>query len=355
MPEWLTYRVMMTKHSEAMEACLIARYKNHVFEGDCAEIMRGFPDAIVSCCITDPPYNYEFVGHKWDDEEINRRLEKTRSSDSKTLVKNIPYGSGLAGGVRNKRWYERNRENILDYEKWCAEWAAELFRICKPGASVVVFNSTRTVAHVQVALERVGFYARDIVVYRRTSGIPKGINIKEQLKKRGVPDAEAWDGWHSCLRGEWEAVCVVQKPLLTNYIETAMTFGTGLFYTKTSDGGFQSNILEDIPREQTEEFNIHCTVKPLPLMRKLVEIFAPRHADSLVLDPFAGSGTTLLAAKEAGLAFVGIEVEPRYVEICQKRLVNDAHARQRPAKQRASVKQEMPLFDFSESAQDQNR
>lgn len=318
--------------------------------------MRSFPSSIVSCCITDPPYNYEFVGHKWDDEEISRRLERTRSSESKTLVKNIPYGSGLAGGVRNKKWYERNRENILDYENWCAAWGAELFRVCKPGATVVVFNSTRTVAHVQVALERAGFYARDIVVYRRSSGIPKGINIKDQLLKRGVPNAEIWDGWHSCLRGEWEAVCVVQKPLSTNYIETAVTFGTGLFYTKASDGGFQSNILEDIPRGHTEDFNVHCTVKPLPLMKKLVEIFAPRHADSLVLDPFAGSGTTLVAAKEAGLPFVGIEIEPRYVDICHKRLANDAHPRQRtPIRKAASVKQEMPLFDLPEIVQDQSR
>ena len=89
----------------------------------------------MSCCITDPPCNYEFVGHKWDDEEITRRLERTRSSESKTLVKNIPYGSGLAGGVRNKNWYERNRQNILDYENWCVAWGTELFRVCKPGAN----------------------------------------------------------------------------------------------------------------------------------------------------------------------------------------------------------------------------
>gem|GEM_PF-4598287 len=39
----------------------------------------------------------------------------------KTLVKNIPYGSGLAGGVCNRRWYERNRQNILDYQQWCLD------------------------------------------------------------------------------------------------------------------------------------------------------------------------------------------------------------------------------------------
>lgn len=296
------------------------RFVNQVLQGDCAEVMRSLPDAIVSCCITDPPYNYEFVGHKWDDDEISRRIAKTHASDSKTLVKNIPYGSGLAGGVRTPQWYSRNRDNILDYQNWCAAWGTELFRLCLPGATVLVFNSTRTIAHVQVALERAGFYARDIVVYRRSSGIPKGVNIKAQLEKKNILNAASWEGWHSCLRGEWEAICVVQKPLKNNYIETVLAYGTGLFYTKCADGSFQSNILEDIPRGDTESFNVHCTVKPLALMKRLISIFAPRSRTSLIIDPFAGSGTTLVAAKEAGLPFIGIELEPRYVEIAQKRL-----------------------------------
>jgi site-specific DNA-methyltransferase (adenine-specific) len=236
------------------------------------------------------------------------------------LITTNSYGSGLAGGVRNERWYQRNRHNILDYEKWCLDWGEQLFRVCKPGATVLVFNSTRTVAHVQVALETAGFYARDILVYRRSSGIPKGVNIKQQLEKKKYEDSEKWDGWHSCLRNEWEAICVLQKPLVNNYLETLLEHGTGLFYTKDQFGGFQSNILEGLQREKAEEFNVHCTVKPLSLMRKLVEIFVPRLNDSILIDPFAGSGTTLLAAKESGIAYLGIEVVPDYVEIINQRL-----------------------------------
>ena len=288
--------------------------------GDCREVMREIPRDYISACITDPPYNYEFIGHKWDDSEVQRRIERVGTKDSKTLVKNIPYGSGLAGGVRNERWYQRNRENILDYEKWCLEWGTELYRICKPGATVLVFNSTRTVARVQVALESAGFYARDIVVYRRLSGIPKGVNIEKQLEKKGYKNPELWHGWHSCLRNEWEAICVLQKPLVNNYLETLLEYGTGLFYTKDDLGGFQSNILENIPRKKSDEFNIHCTVKPLALMKKLIEIFVPRIEGSILLDPFAGSGTTLVAAKELNINYIGIEVVPNYVEIIKRRL-----------------------------------
>ena len=295
---------------------------NEVLIGDCREVMKSLPENYVSACITDPPYNYEFIGHRWDDSEIQRRIKRINNKKNKTLVKNIPYGSGLAGGVRNEKWYQRNRNNILDYEKWCFEWGEELFRICKPGATILVFNSTRTVAHVQVALENAGFYARDILVYKRPSGIPKGVNIKQQLEKKGYKNYQKWDGWHSCLRNEWEAICVLQKPLVNNYLETLLEYGTGLFYTKENFGGFQSNILDSIQREKAEDFNVHCTVKPIALMRKLVEIFVPRLEDSILIDPFAGSGTTLLAAKELGISYVGVEIVPDYIEIINKRLDN---------------------------------
>ncbi|HEY84436.1 MAG TPA: site-specific DNA-methyltransferase [Chloroflexi bacterium] len=293
--------------------------KNQLFLGDCREILKNFPGKSISACITDPPYNYEFIGHKWDAEEINRRVERVKNS--KTLVKNIPYGSGLAGGVRNKRWYERVRQNILDYENWCYDWATEVFRVCKPGAPVVVFNSTRTMAHVQVALERAGFYARDYIVYRRSGGIPKGMNLRAKLKQRGYDNHEDWNGWHSCLRNEWEGIVVVQKPLENNYLNTFLEYGVGLFYTANSDGSFQSNIIENIPKDR-EQFNgAHCTVKPLALMEKLVEIFSPPSSEHIILDPFAGTGTTLLAAKGLGRSYAGIEIEPDYIEIIENRLV----------------------------------
>ncbi|MBG6272495.1 site-specific DNA-methyltransferase [Pseudomonas aeruginosa] len=310
---------------------MVDEFRNSVLAGDCREVMKRLPDASISACITDPPYNYEFIGRNWDEEEIARRKERVAAKDSKTLVKNIPYGSGLAGGVRNAGWYRKNRNNIVEYEEWCYEWGQELFRVSKPGATIAVFNSTRTVAHVQVALERAGFYARDIVVYRRSSGIPKGVNISRQLQKNNFEGAEDWEGWHSCLRNEWEAICILQKPLTDNYVKTFQAYGTGLFYTARSDGGFQSNILENIDRGKTEDFNIHCTVKPLPLMSRLVEIFVPKVPGALLLDPFAGSGTTLVAAKQHGIDYVGIEIEKKYIEIINARL-------ERPTSQQETLK-----------------
>ena len=295
--------------------------KNKIFTGDCRKVLGDFPADSVGVCITDPPYNYEFIGRDWNHEEIQRRVDRVK--DSRTLVKNIPYGSGLAGGVRNKRWYERNRENILQYQAWCEEWGAPLFRACCPGALVAVFNSTRTVAHVQVALESVGFYARDCLVYRRASGIPKGLNVSAKLEKKGHPNAHQWDGWHSCLRNEWEAITVLQKPLDQNYTNTILKYGVGLFHAENGTGGFLSNIIERISTNGDQHVaGLHCTPKPLYLMRHLVELLVPDNPDVVVVDPFAGSGTTLLAAKQLGRTYVGIEMNQEYVELIDNRLSN---------------------------------
>jgi len=291
-----------------------------VLLGDCREILREIGSSSISACITDPPYNYEFIGHKWNHDEIERR--KSRVQNSSTLVKHIPYGSGLAGGIRNENWYRKNRSNILEYANWIREWGSEVFRVCKPGAYVAVFNSTRTIAQVQVALEDVGFYARDILVFRKHSGIPKGFNLANKLGKLGDSSAPQWFEWHSALRNEWEAIVLLQKPLINNYLQTFQEYNTGLMCAINPDGSFQSNFLEGYASRGTDSFNTHTTVKPLPLMLKLVQMLVMPGEDSVVLDPFAGSGTTLVAAASLGLQFIGIEIEPSYIDIIKQRLVD---------------------------------
>lgn len=293
--------------------------KNIIYNEDCIEGLINVETNSVDACITDPPYNYEFVGHKWDHDEINRRMERVKNSN--TLVKHIPYGSGLAGGVRNTRWYEKNAQNIIDYRDWTEKWAQEVFRVMKPGAYIMVFNSTRTIAHVQVALESVGFYARDIIVWKKNSGIPKGINLSKKLQKEGVVGAEKWEGWHSALRNEWEAIALLQKPLENNYPNTVQKWGVGVMKTINKDGSFQSNILNDIPREVKEDFNVHCTVKPVNLIERLIGMIVPEpRSDKIVLDPFMGSGTTAVAAVNLGVGYLGFEVVKDYVAIANNRV-----------------------------------
>jgi DNA modification methylase len=65
----------------------------------------------------------------------------------------------------------------------------------------------------------------------------------------------------------------------------------------------------------------HPTVKPLSLMKYIITLLAPPN-NPTCLDPFAGSGSTLIAAKELGISCIGIEKEEEYVTIARKRLEN---------------------------------
>jgi DNA modification methylase len=69
---------------------------------------------------------------------------------------------------------------------------------------------------------------------------------------------------------------------------------------------------------RTPEEKQHTCPKPLNMMKLVVQRFTPQ--ESAIVDPFMGSGTTLLAAKDSGRRAIGIEIEERYCEIAAKRL-----------------------------------
>lgn len=72
------------------------------------------------------------------------------------------------------------------------------------------------------------------------------------------------------------------------------------------------------PDKNAEMHNFHPTVKPLKLMEYLIKLITPK--DGVILDPFCGSGTTLVAAKKLGYKAIGIELDPEYCKIAQARV-----------------------------------
>ena len=71
-------------------------------------------------------------------------------------------------------------------------------------------------------------------------------------------------------------------------------------------------------KKDTISSNFHPTVKPIALMEYLIKMVTPK--GGIVLDPFAGSGSTLVAAKQNGFQYIGIELTPEYIPIIEARL-----------------------------------
>jgi len=83
------------------------------------------------------------------------------------------------------------------------------------------------------------------------------------------------------------------------------------------DGDYYSNNISHNQGAQTQGNN-HPTVKPVALMRYLIQLVVPKN--SMILDPFTGSGSTGMAACELGHTFVGCELDPHYVAIAKRRI-----------------------------------
>lgn len=109
------------------------------------------------------------------------------------------------------------------------------------------------------------------------------------------------------------------KQHVGDYEASSYKFGnieTG--FAGDSGGASRFFYIAKASKKERGSFNNHPTVKSLKLMEYLITLITP--PGGIVLDPFAGSGTTLVAAKKLGFGYVGIEREREYCEISEKRL-----------------------------------
>ena len=135
--------------------------------------------------------------------------------------------------------------------------------------------------------------------------------------------------------GRWPANLILDEAaaeMLDQQTDNASRF----FYCPKASSSERNKGLEDMPLKIgggmcstvsgdtrsghiTKQQNNHPTVKPLAIMRYIIKLLAPP-GNPILLDPFAGSGSTILAAKELGIRAVGIEKESEYCEIAKKKI-----------------------------------
>lgn len=102
------------------------------------------------------------------------------------------------------------------------------------------------------------------------------------------------------------------------YSSAGKTLGMPRYYKGDCGGASRFFYVAKPSPSERGDINTHPTVKPIKLMKYLVRLVTP--PNGLVLDPFMGSGSTGIAAKDLGFGFAGIEREPDYFEIAKKRL-----------------------------------
>jgi len=246
--------------------------QNKIICGDAFQILKKLPADTFDLLFADPPYN---------------------------LTKNFGENSF-------------KQTSLDEYEAWLESWLADCARLLKMTASVYICGDWRSAA----AIQRVGmkfFTLRNRITWEREKGRGARANWKNSSE----------DIWFFTVSDDFtfntEAV-KIKRRVLAPYTEN----GAPKDWEKSGDGNFRlthpSNLWTDltVPFWSMPENTDHPTQKPEKLLAKI--ILASTNENDLILDPFAGSGTTAVAAKKLGRAFCGIEADERYCLLTQKRL-----------------------------------
>lgn len=287
-----------------------------VLAGDSLERIRALPSESVHLILSDIPYG--IGAEAWDVLHSNTNSAYLGSSPAQAK----------AGAVFRKRgkpingWSEADRAIPREYYEWCLTWAPEWLRVLKPGGSALVFAGRRLAHRCIAAMEDSGFSYKDMLAWMRERAPHRAQRLSAVYDRRGdVAAAQAWEGWRvGNLRPTFEPILWLTKPyrIGATLADNALLHGVGAYN--------QEALLHYVPGPENvldlgfrpKEGGLHPTQKPVRLMEALIALTT--REDQIVLDPFCGSGTTLVAAKALGRRFLGVEADEAYVEIARRRL-----------------------------------
>ncbi|MFH0775668.1 MAG: site-specific DNA-methyltransferase [bacterium] len=230
---------------------------NQIILGDALETLKKIDDDFVDVGVTSPPYN---KGEK----------------DKGWLVDSVKYHN--VSDIKNEQIYQENQIAVLN----------ELYRITKPGGSFFYNHKIR--------------WHRGIMIHPYTWVSQSKWLVRQEIiwHRKIAANIRGWRFWQLEERIYW--LC---KPIGDNAIGKELKSRHALL----------GSVWEIRPEQNSD----HPAPFPIALpTRCIYSILDDRKG--VVIDPYAGSGTTLVAAKLLGSDYLGIELSPCYIKIAEKRL-----------------------------------
>lgn len=192
---------------------------------------------------------------------------------------------------------------------YMGDWGAALYPVLVPGAHVCVAGNPSLQYLVQSAMADAGFEVRSAIM-RLYVGLRGGDRPK--LAEKEFPDV--------CVtpRGHYEPWMLFRKPISERTVaENLRRWGTGGLRRLAGEKALPDIIQSTRTPDVEANLSKHPTIKPQHLLRILVRAMLPR-GEGIVLDTFAGSGSTLAAAEAIGYESIGIELDGHYYEEATK-------------------------------------
>lgn len=293
--------------------------ENSVHIADGIAAVKEISESCVHLILSDIPYG---IGvETWDvlHSNTNSAFLGTSPAQAKAGAVFRRRGKPLNG------WSAADRQIPIEYQRWCESFASDWLRVLKPGGSALVFAGRRLSHRCVVAFEDTGFTFKDSLAWLRERAAHRAQRLSVVYSRRGdTASAEFWKGWRvGNLRPIFEPILWFVKPypIGTTIADNVLTYGVGAYnedalvaYEQEPDNVLR---LGFAPREG----GLHVAQKPTKLLRALVELTTAR--DQVVLDPFCGSGSTLVAAKSAGRRYIGFDNDQECVRVASERLAPD--------------------------------
>ncbi len=287
-----------------------------IIHGDSIAELGKLPNDFAHLFLSDIPYGISV--DEWDVLHNNTNSALLGSSPAQKA----------AGAVFKSRgkpingWSEADKEIPREYQNWCASWAAQWFRIAKPGASVIIFAGRRFSHRCICAMEDAGFNLKDMLAWMRNKAPHRAQRISAIYDRRNDEVSKRnWEGWRvGNLRPTFEPILWFTKPykIGTTIADNVIKHGVG-GYNETAFLRYVSRPDNVISADfESNESGLHPTQKPVKLMQALIELVTSE--GQIVIDPFAGSGSTLVGARNLNRRFIGFEEQSEFVEVCRNRL-----------------------------------
>jgi site-specific DNA-methyltransferase (adenine-specific) len=285
--------------------------------GNCLDLIET-DENIYDAIVTDPPYSIALHGYDWDSTDLS-------------------FSASL---------WER------------------LIRVLKPGGYIAFFAASRLYHRAAMACEKAGFNIHPFLGWRFRDGLPKPINLSELFDRNNLTEreiigtkrgsgftkanvdhgfqnrshvtftehtrhvsdeAQTWRGYFyglNTLKPCMEPIILAQKPIGTRHmIDNVREFGTGALNIGALQdryGFWPPTLFTHRKAVKEDHQSDHPSVKPLSLMEDLCCLLCP--GGGRILDPFAGTGTTGIAAQAGGFDCTLIESNRDMEEVIHRRL-----------------------------------
>jgi len=301
---------------------------NKIYEGDCLEVLKTFPDNCFDCCITSPPYfglrDYQMgaqIGLEETPELYVLKMVEVFTEVKRVLKKegtlwinlgdSYAGGAGRWGGKDNLTGFQAANQGSLTQIDVAKKWKHDTI---KPKDLIGIPWM------IAFALRSIGYYLRQDIIWSKPNPMPESVTDRCTksheyiflLSKSGkyYYDAEsikskAIEEWGSRLERE-------SKKSFPDQLKNGIRSGVTL---DSNDNANKRSVWTVTTRPYSDA---HFATFPERLITDMIKAGCPE--SGIILDPFMGAGTTGLVARKLHRNFIGIELNPAYIKIANKRL-----------------------------------